>query len=175
MDHELLADEVETWEFELATKRLSLIREQIERLAHVRVPGQAWAQVAAGNWHTCGRRQDGSLWCWGNNADGEIGDNTLELRRQPEQVVGQFCSQCGNGQVEQGEECDDGNTISGDGCTMDCQIEKCFGLTCTASDQCHDVGVCDLGTGVCSNPVKPDGTDCGDANAGVCQAGVCVG
>ena len=34
VDHELLADEVETWEFELATKRLSLIREQIERLAH---------------------------------------------------------------------------------------------------------------------------------------------
>ncbi|MBI4173916.1 MAG: VWA domain-containing protein [Candidatus Aenigmarchaeota archaeon] len=31
---------------------------------------------------------------------------------------------CGNGAVEQGEECDDGNAISGDGCSATCFIER---------------------------------------------------
>ena len=29
---------------------------------------------------------------------------------------------CGNGQVESGEQCDDGNTVSNDGCSADCKI-----------------------------------------------------
>ena len=80
---------------------------QTNRLAPVRVPGQAWGQVAAGNLHTCSRRQDGSLWCWGSNAYGEIGDGTQTQHSAPEQVVGQLCSQvpvCGNSQIEPGEE-----------------------------------------------------------------------
>lgn len=35
---------------------------------------------------------------------------------------------CGNGIVEPGETCDDGNTRSGDGCSSDCQVEP--GWTC---------------------------------------------
>ena len=34
---------------------------------------------------------------------------------------------CGNGILEPGEECDDGNTVSGDGCSSTCQIETCSG------------------------------------------------
>jgi cysteine-rich repeat protein len=30
---------------------------------------------------------------------------------------------CGNGSVEAGEQCDDGNTTSGDGCSATCKIE----------------------------------------------------
>lgn len=37
----------------------------------------------------------------------------------PERVI----SICGNGIVETGEQCDDGNTISGDGCSSACQVE----------------------------------------------------
>lgn len=41
------------------------------------------------------------------------------------------CTQCGNGRIEldasgRGEECDDGNTISGDGCSEDCRIERAY-------------------------------------------------
>src|SRR5262245_42443019 len=32
---------------------------------------------------------------------------------------------CGNGILEPGEQCDDGNTVSGDGCSGSCQIEGC--------------------------------------------------
>jgi cysteine-rich repeat protein len=36
---------------------------------------------------------------------------------------------CGNGIIEQGETCDDGNTLNGDGCSITCQIES--GWTCS--------------------------------------------
>jgi hypothetical protein len=49
---------------------------------------------------------------------------------------------------------------------------------CTALDQCHDIGTCDPGTGVCSNPAKANGTSCDDANActtgDTCSGGTCV-
>ena len=31
---------------------------------------------------------------------------------------------CGNGDIETGEQCDDGNATSGDGCSSTCQIES---------------------------------------------------
>ncbi len=52
-------------------------------------------------------------------------------------------------------------------------------VICTASDQCHSIGVCDTSSGVCSNPTKANGAVCNDANACTsgdsCQTGVCVG
>lgn len=38
---------------------------------------------------------------------------------------------CGNGQVEPGEMCDDGNAVAGDGCSASCQVEA--GWSCTGS------------------------------------------
>jgi alpha-tubulin suppressor-like RCC1 family protein len=35
-----------------------------------------WNYVAAGQYNTCGVQTDGSLWCWGANYDGQIGDGT---------------------------------------------------------------------------------------------------
>lgn len=39
----------------------------------VAVSGE-WLSVAAGEEHTCGVRSDGSLWCWGDDAQGQLGD-----------------------------------------------------------------------------------------------------
>jgi hypothetical protein len=39
-----------------------------------------------------------------------------------------FCGykpRCGDGHVDQGEECDDGNNVNGDGCSADCKKEMC--------------------------------------------------
>ncbi len=33
---------------------------------------------------------------------------------------------CGNGAIENNEECDDGNKLSGDGCALNCKKEKCI-------------------------------------------------
>ena len=79
----------------------------------------------------------------------------------------------------------DGTACSdGDACTQtdSCQAGACVGenpITCIATDACHEAGVCDPSTGVCSSPAKPDGTGCDDGDActqvDICQSGLCVG
>lgn len=86
---------------------------------------------------------------------------------------------CSNPNKIDGSGCDDGNLCTQ---TDSCQSGSCTGgnpVICTALNQCHDVGVCDSGTGVCTNPPKTDGTTCNDNNSctdqDACQAGFCVG
>jgi alpha-tubulin suppressor-like RCC1 family protein len=49
-----------------------------ERHSPVRVTalGSAVLEVSAGRSHTCARKLDATLWCWGHNADGQLGDDT---------------------------------------------------------------------------------------------------
>jgi hypothetical protein len=88
---------------------------------------------------------------------------------------------CSNPVKADGTTCDDGNpNTANDHCTggVCAGGDLCAGVTCTASDQCHDAGTCDPGTGTCSNPAKANGTTCSDGNActltDTCQAGVCA-
>jgi hypothetical protein len=85
---------------------------------------------------------------------------------------------CSDPELVDGTTCDDS-----DACTQadTCQSGVCTGddpVTCTALDQCHDVGVCDPATGVCSDPIVVDGTSCEDDDActlnDFCLAGVCT-
>jgi alpha-tubulin suppressor-like RCC1 family protein len=48
--------------------------------------GTAWTAVALGNNHLCGMRSDGSLWCWGENTVGQVGDGTTTARTAPVQI-----------------------------------------------------------------------------------------
>jgi cysteine-rich repeat protein len=43
----------------------------------------------------------------------------------PLQCVAGKCQLCGNGRVDPGEHCDDGNVVDGDGCSAKCQMEGC--------------------------------------------------
>jgi cysteine-rich repeat protein len=109
---------------------------------------------------------------------------------------------CGNGKVEPGEQCDDGNNDGGDCCSPDCKFEEadsfcddgnacndpdscdghghCVGqapVDICPEDQCHDPIACDPQVG-CLNPQKANGTPCddGDACSGdQCVDGVCIG
>ena len=49
--------------------------------------GTNWKQVACGNGITGGIKTDGTLWNWGNNLAGQLGDNTLTQRNTPIQTV----------------------------------------------------------------------------------------
>jgi alpha-tubulin suppressor-like RCC1 family protein len=40
-------------------------------------------QVAAGFDHTCALKTDGSVWCWGSNETGQLGDATTRNRTSP--------------------------------------------------------------------------------------------
>ncbi|MBN2574431.1 MAG: hypothetical protein JXP73_07685 [Deltaproteobacteria bacterium] len=86
---------------------------------------------------------------------------------------------CSNPSKPNGTSCNDGNACTQ---TDTCQGGACTGgnpVACVASDQCHDVGVCDPATGTCSNPAKADGTVCDDGDActqtDACQGGTCTG
>jgi alpha-tubulin suppressor-like RCC1 family protein len=45
-----------------------------------------WQDVSTSNYHTCGVKTDGSLWCWGYNAYGSLGDGTEINRSAPVRV-----------------------------------------------------------------------------------------
>lgn len=85
---------------------------------------------------------------------------------------------CSDPVKEDGVGCDDA-----DKCTESdvCAAGVCGGspVVCVALDQCHLAGVCDPGTGVCSNPAKPNGTPCDDLDSctrgDVCSSGFCFG
>ncbi|WP_433797143.1 hypothetical protein [Actinoplanes sp. CA-252034] len=47
-----------------------------------------WADVSAGESHTCARRTDATAWCWGGNTHGQLGDGTTAGRAVPRQVRG---------------------------------------------------------------------------------------
>jgi alpha-tubulin suppressor-like RCC1 family protein len=45
------------------------------------------AKVTAGGAHTCAIKQDGSLWCWGYNWNGQLGDGTYGSKKTPIQIM----------------------------------------------------------------------------------------
>jgi len=85
---------------------------------------------------------------------------------------------CSSPELADGTACNDGNACTQ---TDTCMAGACIGddpVTCTALDQCHDAGVCDPETGICSDPPIADGTTCDDGDlctkTDTCQAGACI-
>jgi cysteine-rich repeat protein len=85
---------------------------------------------------------------------------------------------CGDGTLDPGEECDDHNTVSCDGCSSLCLIEKCgngrldCGEACddgntTSGDTCH--GDCSRADNVCGDLHVDSGETCDDGNTVACD------
>ncbi len=76
---------------------------------------------------------------------------------------------CGNGILEGSEECDDGNTTSGEGCTSDCKLETDWvcptpGSPCISTVVCGDGRI--SGNEICDDHNTSDGDGCsGDCSA----------
>jgi MYXO-CTERM domain-containing protein len=86
---------------------------------------------------------------------------------------------CSDPPADDGSACDDSNACTQ---TDTCQSGVCQGVdevVCSASDQCHEVGICDTQNGTCSDPLKPDDAECDDGSlctqSDSCQGGVCTG
>ena len=81
---------------------------------------------------------------------------------------------CGNGILEVGETCDDGNTVSGDGCSSTCQVEGC-----TNAAQCPGVDTdCKTRTcvaGACGFSFASFGVPTSSQTPGDCRINVCDG
>lgn len=53
-----------------------------------------WCQVSAGDCHSLGLKTDGTIWAWGFNTTGQLGDNTTSNRSSPVLVAGGFTDWC---------------------------------------------------------------------------------
>jgi len=53
-----------------------------------------WCQLAGANNHSIGLRSNGTVWAWGLNVNGELGDGTLVGKSSPVSVVGGFTDWC---------------------------------------------------------------------------------
>ena len=76
---------------------------------------------------------------------------------------------CGNGILEPGESCDDGNTNAGDGCTSICTSEagSCGNAILEAGEGCDD-GNGDYGDG-CTPECVVEAGGCGDGGRCACR------
>ncbi len=89
--------------------------------------------------------------------------------------AGACINSCGNGLVDaaDGELCDDGNKVNGDGCNNNCQYSCANPSTdCTAAPVCY-VAQCSAGH-VCQNAVDATQNDQPCASGKVCSAGACI-
>ena len=85
----------------------------------------------------------------GAGGEGGQGGTTIPDATPDRGVMDMFRGQCGNGLVESGEGCDDGNQVAGDGCNSVCQIEE-----------------------LCGNGQIDDGEDCDEMSADCVQCSV---
>ena len=79
---------------------------------------------------------------------------------------------CGNGNMDEGEECDDGNTMDGDGCSSKCILEGCGDGVVDEGEECDDGNSIDNDecTNACGLPKCGDGViqgseECDDGNS----------
>src|SRR3989339_702494 len=78
---------------------------------------------------------------------------------------------CGDGEVSNGEECDDGNQVQEDGCTNECTRPRCGDNIVQQNEQCDDGNLnnwdpcpnnCRLP--VCGNSIREGSEECDDGN-----------
>jgi len=84
---------------------------------------------------------------------------------------------CGDGKLSGSEECDDGNTINGDGCDSTCKF-SCMSTDstrdCASDNECLTASTCNDATHTCSTGTAvPDDQLC-DGGASYCLSGVCT-
>jgi cysteine-rich repeat protein len=123
-------------------------------------------------WHSCAAKKDGTLWCWGRGSEGTLGIDNIHNRELPMRVIGGQVPHCGDGDIQSGEACDDGNDIESDSCTNACSVARCGdGVRHAVDEQCDDGNAVDDDTchndctlGSCGNGAVDAGEDCDDGN-----------
>lgn len=76
------------------------------------------------------------------NGDGTVTRADLTSAKQSLRRL--LTASCGNGAVEAAEQCDDGNTANGDGCSAQCSTED--GYTCSGAPSTCTASTCDVPT-----------------------------
>ena len=95
---------------------------------------------------------------WTLTAVDDAGGNTGTLNGWTLTVV--TAAICGDGVLDPGEQCDDGNGVSGDGCDSNCTPTACGNGVVSPGEDCDDGNTVD-GDG-CSSTCHTSEVDCGD-------------
>jgi cysteine-rich repeat protein len=97
--------------------------------------------------------------------------DALTIRSSNLLSVNKVSASCGNGLINTGETCDDGNTVNGDGCSAGCLVESgwyCVGEPSDCNPYCPD-GSCNNGE-TCSTCPQDCGA-CANCGNGLLNAG----
>ena len=68
------------------------------------------------------------------------------------------CGYCGNGELDPGEQCDDVNTVNGDGCDNNCTASRCGNGAVGGEEECDDAN--EINDDACTNACHA--ATCGD-------------
>jgi cysteine-rich repeat protein len=86
-----------------------------------------------------------------------------------------ICLPCGNGTLDPGEQCDDGNAANGDCCSAACAFESAAAVCRTPAGVCDPAEHCTGSSAICpSDVLTPNGTVCAD-DGEVCTLDLCNG
>lgn len=77
---------------------------------------------------------------------------------------------CGDGDIDAGEDCDDTNTVDGDGCETDCTFTCASDGDCQNDTLCDGIEACDTDTHLCGPGVVPTCTDEDACTSNSCDA-----
>ncbi len=110
---------------------------------------------------------EGSTYAFASWSDGEAATHVITLGASALTLHALFSSQCGDGELQDAEACDDGNNTAGDCCSAACTFEL-EGSVCPDDGDACTLDHCD-GAGACLHPpneecdgVEP-GPDAGEA------------
>jgi alpha-tubulin suppressor-like RCC1 family protein len=67
------------------------------RSSPVQIPGTTWSSISAGNQHSLATKTDGTLWSWGYNGNGRLGQNNTTYFSSPVQIPGTSWSSISGG------------------------------------------------------------------------------
>jgi len=60
----------------------------LSRSSPTQVPGTTWSKASSGAGHMLALKTDGTIWSWGYNVQGQLGNNTNAQRSSPVQIPG---------------------------------------------------------------------------------------
>jgi cysteine-rich repeat protein len=100
--------------------------------------------------------------------DGD-GDSILGCDIGAFEVQAPAAGVCGDGTVDPGEACDDGNTADGDCCSSTCQLESAGTVCREATGACDVAETCTGTSAACpADAYQPSGTACGNSTTTAC-------
>jgi alpha-tubulin suppressor-like RCC1 family protein len=81
-----------TYKYRAVLKATATKPMRVSKILKVNVVA-TWAQVSAGDQHSCGVRTGGTLWCWGDNGNGDLGNGSMYMSSLPVRVTDSAANQ----------------------------------------------------------------------------------